>query len=84
MDGEFSKFAPGAGEGLAAGEKLRVAAKFRGEVLRAWFVREAHEVLHMAAAIYQRMDDWIVLAVFGENKLIGAAIKGLQRQIAQG
>ena len=63
---------------------LRRAVKYRGSILRAWFIRETIEIMQMSASIYHRMDDWIVTAVFGENKMIGAAIKNIKRLISQG
>ena len=68
----------------AVSSKLKRAVKYRGSLLRAWFIRETIEIMQMSASIYQRMDDWIVTAVFGENKMIGAAVKNIQRLIAQG
>ncbi len=62
---------------------LRTVVRYKANMLRSWFVRETIEVMQMSSSIYQRMDDWIVAAVLGENKQVAHATKNLQRLIAQ-
>ena len=56
----------------------------KAKLLKSWFIREISEIMSLSTKIYAKMDDWIVKAVFDENKQIRRATKTLEACISRG